>query len=169
MATAKLDELRGCDDAELENRLAEAKQELFNLRFKHVTGELPNMARLGDLRRDIARIFTLLREREIEAFEAAEATEAGGGAMNSAAGGGAMDAGEVIETGHPERFFAAPQTQRAQQFLARFRAPHEARPVHQRTRCEASPPVSMARRRRPAHRAPRGPIVPRREEARAIW
>jgi polar amino acid transport system ATP-binding protein len=39
-----------------------------------------------------------------------------------------MDAGEVIETGHPERFFAAPQTQRAQQFLARFRAPHEARP-----------------------------------------
>src|ERR1700709_1282461 len=34
-----------------------------------------------------------------------------------------MDAGEVIETGHPERFFAAPQTQRAQQFLARFRAP----------------------------------------------
>jgi polar amino acid transport system ATP-binding protein len=39
-----------------------------------------------------------------------------------------MDAGEVIETGHPEQFFAAPQTQRAQQFLARFRAPHEARP-----------------------------------------
>jgi polar amino acid transport system ATP-binding protein len=39
-----------------------------------------------------------------------------------------MDAGEVIETGHPEQFFAAPQTQRARQFLARFRAPHEARP-----------------------------------------
>lgn len=39
-----------------------------------------------------------------------------------------MDAGEVIETGHPEQFFAAPKTQRAQQFLARFRAPHEARP-----------------------------------------
>jgi polar amino acid transport system ATP-binding protein len=40
-----------------------------------------------------------------------------------------MDAGEVIETGHPEQFFASPKTARAQQFLARFRAPHEARPM----------------------------------------
>jgi polar amino acid transport system ATP-binding protein len=38
-----------------------------------------------------------------------------------------MDAGQVIETGHPEQFFAAPKTTRAQQFLARFRAPHDAR------------------------------------------
>jgi large subunit ribosomal protein L29 len=65
-------ELRALDDAELETRLAEAKVELFNLRFKHVTGELPNMNRLGDLRREIARINTLLREREIAEFEAQE-------------------------------------------------------------------------------------------------
>ena len=57
------------DDEGLVQRLAEAKQELFNLRFKHVTGELPNMTRLGELRREIARIHTLLREREIELAE----------------------------------------------------------------------------------------------------
>ena len=70
MATKQATELRALDDAELESRLVEAKTELFNLRFKHVTGELPNSSRLGDLRRDIARIHTLLREREIAAYEA---------------------------------------------------------------------------------------------------
>jgi large subunit ribosomal protein L29 len=73
--TKRATELRALDDTELEHQLVEAKAELFNLRFKHVTGELPNMARLGDLRRDIARIHTLLREREIEAFEAAQTQE----------------------------------------------------------------------------------------------
>ena len=61
------------DDDELLSRLAEAQQELFNLRFQHVTGQLDNYARLGEVRRDIARINTILREREIEAAEAAEA------------------------------------------------------------------------------------------------
>jgi large subunit ribosomal protein L29 len=65
-------ELRAMDDGELESRLVESKQELFNLRFKHVTGELPDMSRLGDLRREIARILTLLREREIAEFEATQ-------------------------------------------------------------------------------------------------
>jgi large subunit ribosomal protein L29 len=64
-------ELRDLDDAELETRLAESKQELFNLRFAHVTGQLDNAARLGQVRRDIARVKTLLREREIAAAEAA--------------------------------------------------------------------------------------------------
>ena len=68
-------ELRELHDEELENRLAEASQELFNLRFQHVTGQLDNYARLGQVRRDLARIKTLLREREIEAAEAEEATE----------------------------------------------------------------------------------------------
>jgi large subunit ribosomal protein L29 len=58
------------DDSELETRLDEAKQELFNLRFQHVTGQLDNTARLGVLRRDVARIMTELRSREIEAAEA---------------------------------------------------------------------------------------------------
>ena len=71
MATAR--ELRDIDDVELETRLAEAKQELFNLRFQIVTGQLDNSARLKTVRRDIARILTVLREKEIEAAEAAEA------------------------------------------------------------------------------------------------
>jgi large subunit ribosomal protein L29 len=70
MANKHADELRNLDDTELESRLIETKAELFNLRFKHVTGELPNMNRLRDLRREIARVHTLLREREIAAYEA---------------------------------------------------------------------------------------------------
>lgn len=72
MATAR--ELRDLDDVELETRLSEAKQELFNLRFALVTGQLDNSARLNDLRKDIARIKTLLREREIAAAESAAST-----------------------------------------------------------------------------------------------
>ena len=69
MATGR--ELRDLDDAELETRLAESKQELFNLRFALVTGQLDNSARVRHVRKDIARIKTLLREREIAAAEAA--------------------------------------------------------------------------------------------------
>ena len=65
-------ELREADESELETRLAEAKQELFNLRFQIVTGQLDNSARIRTVRRDIARILTVLREKEIEAAEAAE-------------------------------------------------------------------------------------------------
>ncbi|HEV7861993.1 MAG TPA: 50S ribosomal protein L29, partial [Acidimicrobiia bacterium] len=49
-------ELREADESELETRLTEAKQELFNLRFQIVTGQLDNSARLRMVRRDIARI-----------------------------------------------------------------------------------------------------------------
>jgi large subunit ribosomal protein L29 len=69
----KMAELRELHDDELENRLAEAKQELFNLRFQLVTGQLDNSSRIGHLRRDVARVRTLLREREIAAAEALEA------------------------------------------------------------------------------------------------
>ena len=65
-------ELRDADETELENRLAEAKQEMFNLRFQIVTGQLDNSARIQLVRRDIARILTVLREKEIEAAEAGE-------------------------------------------------------------------------------------------------
>jgi large subunit ribosomal protein L29 len=74
---AKLGELRDLDDDELQTRLAEAKQELFNMRFELATGQRDNTARIGDVRRDIARIKTLLREREIAAAEAAVAAEEG--------------------------------------------------------------------------------------------
>ena len=65
-------ELREADESELETRLAEAKQEMFNLRFQIVTGQLDNSARIQAVRRDIARILTVLREKEIEAAEAGE-------------------------------------------------------------------------------------------------
>jgi len=65
-------ELREMVDEELFNRLAEAKQELFNLRFQHVTGQLDNYARLGQMKKEVARINTILRDREIAAAEAME-------------------------------------------------------------------------------------------------
>jgi len=71
---SKAAELRDADETELENRLAEAKQEMFNLRFQIVTGQLDNSARIQLVRRDIARILTVLREKEIEAAEAGEST-----------------------------------------------------------------------------------------------
>ena len=69
---SKAAEHRDADAGELEHRLAEAKQELFNLRFQIVTGQLDNSARLRTVRHDIARILTVLREKEIEAAEAGE-------------------------------------------------------------------------------------------------
>ena len=58
-------ELRGLTDEELETRLREAKEELFNLRFQVATGQLDNNRRLHTVRRDIARIYTVMREREL--------------------------------------------------------------------------------------------------------
>ncbi|HEY2175236.1 MAG TPA: 50S ribosomal protein L29 [Mycobacteriales bacterium] len=58
-------ELRALDDDELLIRLREAKEELFNLRFQVATGQLDNNRRLQAIRRDIARIYTIMREREL--------------------------------------------------------------------------------------------------------
>jgi large subunit ribosomal protein L29 len=65
---------RELDDAGLVQALADAKEELFNLRFQHVTGQLENSSRIGQLRKDVARINTELRIREIAAAEALETT-----------------------------------------------------------------------------------------------
>jgi large subunit ribosomal protein L29 len=73
MTTAR--ELAELTDVELEHRLSEAKEELFNLRFQNATGQLDNTARLGQVRKDIARIETLLRGREIAAAEAVTAEQ----------------------------------------------------------------------------------------------
>jgi large subunit ribosomal protein L29 len=62
---AKATQLRELSQDELEERLTETKQELFNLRFQNVTGQLDNYKRIGELRKDVARIRTLLREREL--------------------------------------------------------------------------------------------------------
>ena len=65
MANATAIDLRGAGDDELVTRLKDAKQELFNLRFQVATGQLDNNRRLQTVRRDIARIYTVMREREL--------------------------------------------------------------------------------------------------------
>jgi large subunit ribosomal protein L29 len=68
----KTKDLRELTDGELDRKLVESKHELFNLRFQLATGKQDNAARLGQVRREVARIATIIREREIEAAEAAE-------------------------------------------------------------------------------------------------
>ncbi|OFW65427.1 MAG: 50S ribosomal protein L29 [Actinobacteria bacterium RBG_16_68_21] len=57
---------------ELQEKLASAKEELFNLRFQVATNQLDNTARLRTVRHEVARIATIMREQEIEAFYAME-------------------------------------------------------------------------------------------------
>ncbi|MCH5163489.1 MAG: 50S ribosomal protein L29 [Clostridiales bacterium] len=56
---------RDLQDSELTAKLAELKQELFNLRFSHATGQLANPTQLSRCKRDIARVKTVIREREL--------------------------------------------------------------------------------------------------------
>ena len=68
---ARASQLRELTDQVLADQLAEAKDTLFKIRFQHATGQLDNSRRIGELRREVARINTLIREREIAAAEAA--------------------------------------------------------------------------------------------------
>jgi large subunit ribosomal protein L29 len=63
-------ELLGLSDGELIEKLAESRRELLNLRFRMATGQLDNSARIGTVKKDVARIMTILRAREIEEAEA---------------------------------------------------------------------------------------------------
>jgi large subunit ribosomal protein L29 len=58
-------DLRGATEEELDIKLADAKTELFNLRFQHATGQLESHGRLHAVRKEIARIYTVKREREL--------------------------------------------------------------------------------------------------------
>ncbi|MGI8773796.1 MAG: 50S ribosomal protein L29 [Actinomycetota bacterium] len=69
MPKSRTKELRDMGHGDLEQRMAETKEELFNLRFQNATGQLDNYKRLNVLRKDIARIKTLLREQEINEDE----------------------------------------------------------------------------------------------------
>ena len=60
----KAAEFREMTDRELEDRLQQTRDELFRLRFQHATKQLGNPMRLREVRRDVARILTILRERE---------------------------------------------------------------------------------------------------------
>ena len=61
----KARELADLDADELAAKLAEAKDELFKLRFQNVTGQLDNHQRLREVRKDIARVLTVMRQREL--------------------------------------------------------------------------------------------------------
>ena len=66
------DELRNATEEELDGKLAEAKTELFNLRFQAATGQLESHGRLRAVRKEIARIYTVKRERELGILTVAE-------------------------------------------------------------------------------------------------
>ena len=94
------DQLRASTPEELSTKLAEAKEELFNLRFQGATGQLESHGRLRAVRKEIARIYTVMRERELGIIS--EVTEeqdtAGGPAAAPAAGPrAAANAGEEAE------------------------------------------------------------------------
>ena len=63
----ELKKIREMSEMELNAELLKMKKDLFNLRFQHVTGQLENPVQLRELRRDIARVNTIIREKELEA------------------------------------------------------------------------------------------------------
>ena len=68
----KPSEIRTWGDQELSDRLTEAKAELFNLRFQVVTGQLDNYSQIDRVKKEIARLRTIVRERALEAEEVDE-------------------------------------------------------------------------------------------------
>jgi large subunit ribosomal protein L29 len=74
--TMKATELADLDAEQLAEKLAEAKEDLFGLRFQNVTGQLDNQHRLREVRRDIARILTVMRQRELAGEEVPTVTAA---------------------------------------------------------------------------------------------
>ncbi len=66
----KANKIRDLSVIELEQKLVELKSELFNLRFQMATGQLENPIKVRDVKKSIARIKTILRERELKAIEA---------------------------------------------------------------------------------------------------
>lgn len=68
----KATELRELTDAELNQKLKDLKAELFNLRFQHAINQLDNPMRLSVVKKDIAKVKTVLRENELKAMKAAQ-------------------------------------------------------------------------------------------------
>jgi large subunit ribosomal protein L29 len=65
----KANEIREKSQLELQKELSELKSELFKLRFQHATNQLDNPLKLKDVKRDIARVKTVMREREVKGIE----------------------------------------------------------------------------------------------------
>lgn len=106
---AKAATLRTLSDDQLLDELESARQELFNLRFAFATGQLDNSAQMSATRRDIARIHTVLREREIAAADALAGASQGSAVSAGASQGSAglvgasqsSAAADTAETGDP--------------------------------------------------------------------
>ena len=75
MASGLVAQLRVSTEEELQAKLAEAKEELFNLRFQGATGQLESHGRLRAVRKEIARIYTVMRERELGIITLVEEAE----------------------------------------------------------------------------------------------
>jgi len=75
MASGLVAQLRVSTEEELQSKLAEAKEELFNLRFQGATGQLESHGRLRAVRKEIARIYTVMRERELGIITLVEEAE----------------------------------------------------------------------------------------------
>ena len=66
----ELNKMREMTDAELAAELDKMKKELFNLRFQHVTGQLENPVQMREVRKNIARVKTIMREKELDKVQA---------------------------------------------------------------------------------------------------
>ena len=66
----ELNKMREMTDAELAAELDKMKKELFNLRFQHVTGQLENLVQRREVRKNIARVKTIMREKELDKAQA---------------------------------------------------------------------------------------------------
>lgn len=66
----ELNKMREMTDIELTAELEKMKKELFNLRFQHVTGQLENPVKMREVKRNIARVKTIIREKELEKVQA---------------------------------------------------------------------------------------------------
>ncbi len=66
----ELNKMRAMTDVELNAELEKMKKELFNLRFQHVTGQLENPVKMKEVKRNIARVKTIIREKELEKAQA---------------------------------------------------------------------------------------------------
>ncbi len=62
----KIEKMRDLTEVELNNELKKLKNELFNLRFQHVTGQLENPIKMRDVKKEIARVKTIIREKELK-------------------------------------------------------------------------------------------------------
>ena|SRR5437868_4345219 len=104
----KVDELRVLEADELGMRMRTARRELYELRFKHAVGQLENSSQISKVRHDIARIMTVIRERDfgiapsVEEEQPAEVSSSPPSGEETAAAAGGADVPEAVEVGAPK-------------------------------------------------------------------